>query len=340
MNQNDTQGAGDTAHQDAAEADTLDDRSAQDRKAQIAEMLAREQNPEHQARVAKADLAFARQTKAEEKLNRREKKLNDNPANMDAAEADVTFAQKELRDLDLDIEELRGDFHMPSEESCDDPPPTILHWIELDEGTDRVEFQNLPLLLAKAQAKPGEEGTTIAVRAIQFESELDLLVDRELVPLTNPLSGEPHEYPHGYARKKTVIRIQDLHNVLARYFATGVRGKAGNEEVHAAPGDRTATKAATPRIASTGAYSTSNEPARTRKDLLTPVISSAQRECAAPFDAPAVWAVLVRMAESRTPPLMGVTDEGIKWRNANDEPRFLSLRNLRERLWRMKRKAR
>ena len=77
-----------------------------------------------------------------------------------------------------------------------------------------------------------------------------------------------------------------------------------------------------------------------RRDLLTPVIEGARRECADPLDPPAVWAVLVRMAESRKAPLLGVSDEGIKWQDSNDEPKFLTLKNLRDRLRRIGKKAR
>lgn len=116
MNQNDAQGAGDTVHQDAAEADTLDDRSAQDRKVQIAEMLAREQDPEHQGRVAKADLAFARRAKAEEEVGQNKVTLQNAPAkgdikNLKDARAEVAHAESELLDADENIKELRGDYY-------------------------------------------------------------------------------------------------------------------------------------------------------------------------------------------------------------------------------------
>lgn len=75
---------------------------------------------------------------------------------------------------------------------------------------------------------------------------------------------------------------------------------------------------------------------KARRDLLDPVIEAAQKTCADPFDAPEVWAALTKMANDRKLPLLGVTDEGIKWQDAIDEPRFLKLKNLRERLQRRK----
>lgn len=85
--------------------------------------------------------------------------------------------------------------------------------------------------------------------------------------------------------------------------------------------------------------SASSAPARRRRDVLTPAIEAAQKKCQDPFDAPAVWAVLVSMAGAGAAPLLGASDEGIKWLGSNDEAKFLSLKGLRERLNR-KKKAR
>ena len=73
-----------------------------------------------------------------------------------------------------------------------------------------------------------------------------------------------------------------------------------------------------------------------KRNLLTPVIKLAQKEFDDPYDAPAVFAVLRRMADEKVAPMIGVAPEGIKWRDSNDDPQFLSLKNLRERLKRQK----
>lgn len=78
---------------------------------------------------------------------------------------------------------------------------------------------------------------------------------------------------------------------------------------------------------------------KSRRDLLDPLIEAAQRECGLLFDSPAVWASLKKMAESRKSPFQGVTEDGLKWLDANDEPQFLTLKNLRDRLNRMKKIA-
>lgn len=83
----------------------------------------------------------------------------------------------------------------------------------------------------------------------------------------------------------------------------------------------------------------SNAPRKARRDLLTPVIEAAQNACGNVNDAPAVWAKLTQMAENGQRPLLGVSDDGIKWQDANDEPQFFKLKNLRDRLRRNSRKA-
>lgn len=82
--------------------------------------------------------------------------------------------------------------------------------------------------------------------------------------------------------------------------------------------------------------SAASPPVKKRRDLLAPLIEEAQKQCEHPQDAPAVWIQLSRLAEARTRPLLGVCDEGIKWQDANDEVKFLSLKNLRDRLGRCK----
>lgn len=100
-----------------------------------------------------------------------------------------------------------------------------------------------------------------------------------------------------------------------------------------------ASPATTPSPAPVAANSAGNAVAKGRRDLLVPVVETAQRKCENPFDAPAVWAELVCMAHAGTCPLLGATDEGIKWQDANDETQFFTLKNLRDRLRRSKKSA-
>ena len=79
---------------------------------------------------------------------------------------------------------------------------------------------------------------------------------------------------------------------------------------------------------------------RARHDLLTPIITAAQNECNDGFSTAEVWAVLVSMGDQGRPPLIGVTEDGIKWRNGADEVKFLTMKNLRDRLSRDKKRTR
>ena len=78
-----------------------------------------------------------------------------------------------------------------------------------------------------------------------------------------------------------------------------------------------------------------------RRDLLAPLIERAQGKCSDPLDAPAVFAELLKMAAAKEKPFIGgITEDGIQWTGSNDEIKFLSLKNLRERLHRQKNKNR
>lgn len=80
-------------------------------------------------------------------------------------------------------------------------------------------------------------------------------------------------------------------------------------------------------------------PKNERPDLLVPLIEKAQREAIDPFLPAEIWPKLYSMAEAKTRPLLGVSDEGIKWVNADDETQFLTKRMLSDRLYRLKSKA-
>lgn len=69
-----------------------------------------------------------------------------------------------------------------------------------------------------------------------------------------------------------------------------------------------------------------------RRDFLTPIISRAVTQHG--DDAAVVFLALRQMAQDKPPrpPFFGVSPEGLKWTDANDEPQTLSLKALRERL--------
>lgn len=76
-----------------------------------------------------------------------------------------------------------------------------------------------------------------------------------------------------------------------------------------------------------------------RRNLLTPLIETAQRDTGEPFDTPAIWANLCTMAEQKIKPLLGQSEDGIKWLDGEDNAQFLTLKMLRDRLGRQKKAA-
>ena len=52
---------------------------------------------------------------------------------------------------------------------------------------------------------------------------------------------------------------------------------------------------------------------KVRRDTLTPVIEAAQKQCRNPQDTAEVWAVLQVLAQKKTPPLIGATEEGLQY---------------------------
>jgi hypothetical protein len=85
------------------------------------------------------------------------------------------------------------------------------------------------------------------------------------------------------------------------------------ELIQSAPA-KTTTKAAPPVVASDcNALSVFGHSTKTRRNGLTPVIEQAQRACKDPTDTAEVWATLQVLAEKRTPPLIGATEDGLQY---------------------------
>lgn len=109
-----------------------------------------------------------------------------------------------------------------------------------------------------------------------------------------------------------------------RFKAEEVRRAAGGEPTKAGP--------------ASALHSTLGGSARA--DLLTPVIEDAVRE--AGEGAPRVFALLQAWAREKAPrsPLIGVTNSGVQWLDAEDEQRELTVKNLRDRLRNRKQRPR
>jgi len=78
-------------------------------------------------------------------------------------------------------------------------------------------------------------------------------------------------------------------------------------------------------------------PKKKRRDLLTPLIETVQKEQANPFDTAAIWLRLCELATAKTYPLIGITGDSIQWRiDSLDEPKEFTRKMLSDRLRKQK----
>lgn len=70
---------------------------------------------------------------------------------------------------------------------------------------------------------------------------------------------------------------------------------------------------------------------KSRRDALTPVIELAQTQCRNPLDTAEVWAALLVLAEKKSPPLIGATEEGLQYLS-NGSAEIFKRDSLRKRL--------
>jgi hypothetical protein len=73
-----------------------------------------------------------------------------------------------------------------------------------------------------------------------------------------------------------------------------------------------------------------------RSDILAPVIKAAGAAALDPTSPQSVWAIMVRMAEDRQPPLLGFSSDGIQYAGrqyqAEGVPDVLTFKNLADRM--------
>jgi hypothetical protein len=60
-------------------------------------------------------------------------------------------------------------------------------------------------------------------------------------------------------------------------------------------------------------FTTISHSTKTRRDALMPVIEKAQSQCKDPKDTAEVWAALLVLAEKKTAPLLGATEDGLQY---------------------------
>lgn len=106
--------------------------------------------------------------------------------------------------------------------------------------------------------------------------------------------------------------------IEAGYFRSAVGGgesEPWRDNLHSkAPVSTTPAQSPAPPtpVVAVGASSVIHS-TKARRDALTPVIERAQSECRNPQDAAEVWGVLLMLAEKKTAPLIGATEEGLQY---------------------------
>lgn len=75
-----------------------------------------------------------------------------------------------------------------------------------------------------------------------------------------------------------------------------------------------------------------------RRDLLTPVIERARAQCTDELDVAEIWPHLQRLAEAKVPPFLGVTEDGLQYRDGDNICYFTRL-SLYKRIARMRHKG-
>lgn len=316
------------------------------RPSYIARRLEEMQSDEYKKCESAHKAAFERLEEARLKLKRRQAILQ-SPENLggipvDVAEADVEQAKRAVADAELAIRVMRGDFG-DSPPMCKELGPTQLAMCDFsgmkkepERQAEQFWFQNgfldLEHWVALADVSAREAAMVLCLHTPRKKSFEDAkttmrpdLPDGHLEHLDRRFADYAAQEPRSCrSLRDWYSAAQEMKIKLAPEAVSFMAYVAAQSNAPPAPG------------VVNGA---SDAPRKARRDLLTPVIEAAQKACGNVNDAPAVWAKLTQMAETGQRPLLGVSDDGIKWQDANDEPQFFKLRNLRDRLRRSSKKA-
>jgi hypothetical protein len=200
--------------------------------------------------------------------------------------------------------------------------------ISLDTGATHVRYGELADLIATAMHPHVERLDNEAsfgeyVEAIlrcdtarkAFAIELSKAVQSGALPVKDPVTFGPRSYPDGDGLQNALVLVDDLRVFLngrpiSVVVADGMKALAASQ----ANGPQTANAenvnvVAKPVTTPTITHSTRSS----RRDVLVPVIESAQSKCTNPKDTSAVWAQLVVLAQNETPPLLAATQGGLKY---------------------------
>jgi hypothetical protein len=120
--------------------------------------------------------------------------------------------------------------------------------------------------------------------------QLDILPRMKYRPVMTDYTGGPYQ--------------DDTYSISHDEFVT----VAGLFNIQVAIGNAPAQNTTKPAPVTVAVQST-----KTRRDALTPVIEHAQSQCRNPKDTAEVWACLLVLAEHKSAPLIGATEDGLQY---------------------------
>lgn len=197
--------------------------------------------------------------------------------------------------------------------------------ITLPKGTlhlnidDLAHYMALSLWPPRYDDSPGD-ALDYGFCCATLKAELTQAVESKELPVRDPRTFGPHAHPYGANVQEALVRVDDLRKYVAD------RGLVVEVEVLEPDAPKqTSVVAAGIEV-----------PKNKRPDLLAPLIEKAQSGEIDLFNAAVIWPKLCSMAESKVRPLIGVSAEGIKWTDGNDDIKFMTKKALGDRLRRQK----
>ncbi len=199
--------------------------------------------------------------------------------------------------------------------------------ITLPAGTEAVRYDELAHLIAlamwplKNDGSPGD-GLNYGFASVTLERELAQAVEAKDIPLKDPLTLGPYiDHPGGTRLEDALVRVDDLRKYVADRGVVVVVNEIDTpvqalEQVPIVEPYSVEKMPPVPPVepASDGyALPTFIHSTKTRRDALTPVIELAQSKCRNATDTAEVWAALLVLAEKKTAPLIGATEEGLQY---------------------------
>lgn len=186
-----------------------------------------------------------------------------------------------------------------------------------------MKFSELPHLIARAlHSVPPEDDEfdlDYGCARVNLDAELPRAVHAGLLTVRDPAAKGPHTFPYGQALQDSLVKVSDLRAFLADR-AMGVR----------------VGKDLSPPSLNVLRHSTKTK----RRDPLDVAIELAQKQCKDAKDTAEVWGQLQALALAESPPLLGVTPDGLKYIKHGDEAAHFTRDALDKRLHPEKRRKR